>query len=207
MEQTGIDIKRLNNEYKGALPGEIIEEALKLAQRPILTTNFGPYSASLIHAVLKEKKDIQVVWCDTGYNTSYTYKFANDLISLLNINIDIFVPKYTTAFLNSTIGIPAIDEENHAVFAEKVKLEPFRRALEYYKPDVWFTNLRKGQTKYRDGLSIFNRDERGILKVCPFYYYSEEMLKEYLKKHNLPNEMKYFDPTKVKSNRECGIHL
>ncbi|HET8752834.1 MAG TPA: phosphoadenylylsulfate reductase, partial [Salinimicrobium sp.] len=24
--------------------------------------------------------------------------------------------------------------------------------------------------------------------------------------HGLPNEFKYFDPTKVLSNRECGLH-
>jgi len=28
----------------------------------------------------------------------------------------------------------------------------------------------------------------------------------YLKENKIPNEFKYFDPTKVLENRECGIH-
>ena len=28
----------------------------------------------------------------------------------------------------------------------------------------------------------------------------------YLEENNLPNEFKYFDPTKALENRECGLH-
>ena len=30
---------------------------------------------------------------------------------------------------------------------------------------------------------------------------------EYLKRHQLPNNFDYFDPTKVEDRRECGLHL
>ena len=36
--------------------------------------------------------------------------------------------------------------------------------------------------------------------------FSDEELDSYLEAHQLPNEFKYFDPTKVLSNRECGLH-
>jgi phosphoadenosine phosphosulfate reductase len=42
--------------------------------------------------------------------------------------------------------------------------------------------------------------------VSPFYHWSDEKLDAYLEKHELPNEFKYFDPTKVLENRECGLH-
>ncbi|MDG2357365.1 MAG: phosphoadenylylsulfate reductase, partial [Polaribacter sp.] len=29
----------------------------------------------------------------------------------------------------------------------------------------------------------------------------------YLEAKNLSNEFTYFDPTKVESNRECGLHI
>ena len=75
-----------------------------------------------------------------------------------------------------------------------------------HKPDVWFTNLRKGQTAHRDNLDILSLGADGVLKVSPFYYYSDEQLDTYLEGHKLPNEHKYFDPTKVLENRECGLH-
>ena len=46
----------------------------------------------------------------------------------------------------------------------------------------------------------------GILKISPFYYWSDEELDDYLKKNNLPKNPDYFDPVKALQSRECGIH-
>ncbi len=45
-----------------------------------------------------------------------------------------------------------------------------------------------------------------MLKVSPFYHWSNSDLDTYLFERQLPNEFVYFDPTKVESNRECGLH-
>jgi phosphoadenosine phosphosulfate reductase len=75
------------------------------------------------------------------------------------------------------------------------------------QPDVWFTNLRKGQTAFRDGLDIVSKSKDGILKVSPFYHWSDQDLDVYLTQQDLPNEFTYYDPTKVEDNRECGLHI
>jgi phosphoadenosine phosphosulfate reductase len=94
----------------------------------------------------------------------------------------------------------------HQIFTEQVKLEPFNRAMAEHKPDVWFTNLRKGQTAFRDNIGIVSISKDGVLKVSPFYHWSDEQLDNYLRLYQLPNEFTYFDPTKVLENRECGLH-
>jgi phosphoadenosine phosphosulfate reductase len=127
-------------------------------------------------------------------------------MELLQLNIEIYTPQYTTAFLNITIGRPDIENPKHAAFSEKVKLEPFMRALNAHRPDVWFTNIRKGQTTHRDTLDILSFTEEGILKVSPFFYFSDDALREYLANNKLPAEYNYFDPVKALENRECGIH-
>jgi phosphoadenosine phosphosulfate reductase len=104
------------------------------------------------------------------------------------------------------LGIPGIEDPNHAIFTEQVKLEPFKRAMSEHKPDVWFTNLRKGQTALRDTLDILSQSKDGVLKVSPFYHWNDAQLDAYLGHLGLPNEHKYFDPTKVLDNRECGLH-
>ncbi len=200
------DIAKLNVQFKGIPPEEIISWAIAHAKKAVVTTNFRPYEVAILNAVSQVKQDIPVVWCDTGYNTPNTYKHAEELITRLNLNIDLYVPKQTTAHRDAVMGIPQIDDERHALFTEQVKLEPFKRAMAAHKPDVWFTNLRKGQTAHRNSLDILSLSKDGVLKVSPFYHWDDTHLDAYLKQYNLPNEHKYFDPTKVLENRECGLH-
>lgn len=199
-------LNELNDRYKSATPAEIIQKALELSEEAVVTTNFRPYEAAILHAVNSVKANIPVVWCDTGYNTPQTYRHAEKVIADLSLNIFLYVPKQTSAHRDVVMGIPSIDAPEHALFTEQVKLEPFRRAMEEHKPKVWFTNLRQGQTAFRDSIGIFSVSKDGVLKVSPFYYWSDADLDAYLLEHNLPNEFKYFDPTKALENRECGLH-
>ncbi len=202
-----MNLEAVNAELKNKSPKEIIVWALLQANKAVVTTNFRPYEGAILHAVVSVKNSIDVIWCDTGYNTPQTYKHAEELIEKLQLNIQLYVPKQTVAHRNITLGLPTVDDPKHAVFTEQVKLEPFKRAMEEHKPDVWFTNLRKGQTAFRDSIDIVSRSKDGVLKVSPFYHWSDEKLDAYLEEHQLPNEFKYFDPTKVESNRECGLHI
>ncbi|OIQ39653.1 MAG: phosphoadenylylsulfate reductase [Bacteroidetes bacterium MedPE-SWsnd-G1] len=200
------EVERLNKSLRGKSPEEIISWALEVAQNPVVTTNFRPYEVAILNAVTSVNSDVKVIWCDTGYNTPNTYNHANELIEKLELNVHLYVPKQTTSHRDATLGIPQIEDPNHKLFTEQVKLEPFRRAMTEHQPDVWFTNLRKGQTAFRDSIDILSLSADGVLKVSPFYNWSDTELDLYLEERKLPNEFKYFDPTKVLENRECGLH-
>lgn len=201
-----IDINKINSELRTKSPLDIVQWAISIADNPLITTNFRPYEVAILHAVTSIKNDIKVIWCDTGYNTPYTYRHAEELKESLELNVKLYVPKQTKSHRDTVLGIPDIDNPKHKLFTEQVKLEPFTRAMDEQKPDVWFTNLRKGQTAFRDSIDIVSQGSNGIIKVSPFYHWSDEELDNYLTKNNLPNEFKYFDPTKVLNNRECGLH-
>ena len=202
-----IDLKGVNERLKNKTPNEIVKWALETALKPVITTNFRPYEGAILHLVTSLNSAIDVIWCDTGYNTPQTYKHAEELIQRLQLNLKLYVPKQTVAFRNVILGLPTIDDANHGLFTEQVKLEPFKRAMQEHKPDVWFTNLRKGQTTFRDSIDVVSLSKDGIIKVSPFYNYSDEELDAYLEKFGIPNELAYFDPTKVENNRECGLHI
>lgn len=201
------NIDLFNQALRYESPIEIISFALDQSERPIVSTSFGTYSATILHAATQVKKDIQVIWCDTGYNTEATYKHAQELMSRLDLTVDIFTPGYTKGFLDVTLGLPETNDPNHVWFSQQVKLEPFERALKKYKPDIWLTNLRKGQNSYRDQLDVLSFTEEGILKVCPFYHWNNDQILQYLNGYRLPILNDYFDPVKADSTRECGIHL
>lgn len=200
------NINQLNSTLQKAKPSEIIQRAFELNKEAVVTTNFRPYEAAILHAVASVEHEIPVVWCDTGYNTPQTYRHAEKVIKSLNLNVFLYVPKQTSAHRDVVMGIPSIEAPEHALFTEQVKLEPFKRAMNEHKPKVWFTNLRQGQTAFRDSIGIFSLSKDGVLKVSPFYYWSDADLDAYLAENNLPNEFKYFDPTKALENRECGLH-
>ena len=207
MNAKAMNLKVINEELQNKSPEQIIIWALVNGGKPVVTTNFRPYESAILYTVSSVKKNIEVIWCDTGYNTPQTYKHAEELIDKLKLNIQLYVPKQTVAYRNVTLGLPTVDDSKHNEFTEQVKLEPFKRAMAKHKPDIWFTNLRKGQTAFRDSIGVVSLSKEGILKVSPFYNWSDEELDAYLEKHSLPNEFKYFDPTKVESNRECGLHI
>ena len=202
-----LNLEQINKELENKSPVEIIAWAISYAKKTVITTNFRPYEVAILNAVTEVKKDIKVIWCDTGYNTVQTYKHAEEIIKKLNLNIHLYVPKQTAAHRNVVLGVPSIEDPRHAIFTEQVKLEPFTRAMKEHQPDVWFTNLRKGQTAFRNSIDIVSKSKDGTLKVSPFYHWSDKELDAYLEDKNLPNEFTYFDPTKVESNRECGLHI
>lgn len=202
-----LDLDKINKDLQDKSPAEIITWAVSIAEKPVITTNFRPYEVAILNAVTEVKSNIKVIWCDTGYNTVQTYKHAEEIIEKLNLNIQLYTPKQTTAHRNVVLGVPSIDDKKHALFTQQVKLEPFTRAMKEHQPDVWFTNLRKGQTAFRDSINIVSVSKDGIVKVSPFYNWSDDELDTYLVEKNLSNEFIYFDPTKVESNRECGLHI
>ena len=116
-----IDLKGVNEYLKVKTPEEVISWALSIADRPIVTTNFRPYAAVILHAVASVKEDVNVIWCDTGYNTRNTYLHAEDLVNQLSLNVSVYVPKQTSSYRDAVLGIPEVGTKEHDVFTDQVK--------------------------------------------------------------------------------------
>ncbi len=65
--------------------------------RAIVSTNYRPYEAVILHLVTQVQPDIPVLWVDHGYNRPATYKHAEQLKSQLKLNIKAYIPKLTAA--------------------------------------------------------------------------------------------------------------
>jgi phosphoadenosine phosphosulfate reductase len=205
-----LDLDRINAELREQSPQEIIKWALALNKNTIVTTNFGPHEAAILHMVNEQAPEMPVICVDHGYNTEATYRFADTVIKKLNLKMYYYTP-LVTAKRREVIygGFPSIDDiEAHDEFTREVKLEPFNRAMSEFKPEVWLTAIRKEQTPFRNSLDIVTTDiSTGVIKVAPLFYATELDLEEYLVEHDLPIEDDYFDPTKVLKDRECGLHV
>jgi phosphoadenosine phosphosulfate reductase len=207
---TASEISKANAELRNKSPLEIVTWAVAQAKgRAIVSTNFRPYEAVVLHLATQAQADIPVLWVDHGYNRRATYQHAEELKKLLKLNLKPFLPKISVAHRDAIHGeIPSTDDEAALKeFSAVMKLEPFQRGMKELAPTVWITALRKVQNPNRAELDIVSEDKNfGALKVSPVFYWSDADMENYLKQHNLPNEWDYFDPAKADDKRECGLH-
>lgn len=202
-----LDLQRINAEF-GKDPQKLIEWALSLNKKSIVTTNFRPFEAVILHMLTQVQPDIPVVWMDNGYNTPTTYQYVDELTQRLNLNLVTYLPLRSRAHREAIEGsVPALDDPKHAAFTEEVKLEPFTRALRETQPEVWFTALRATDSAVRAQMEPVSINPDDLIKVAPLLHWHSKDLWEYLQKHNLPDNEDYFDPTKGEEHRECGLHL
>jgi phosphoadenosine phosphosulfate reductase len=204
------EIAKWNAELRHVSPLEITRWAVSQADgRAIVSTNFRPYEAVILHLAVQVHPRIPVLWVDHGYNRPATYRHAEELRRLLNLDIRSYLPRISAAHRDTIYGpIPSIeDEEGLKEFSALMKLEPFQRGMKELAPRVWITALRKVQNPNRAGLDIVSLDSNfGTLKVSPVFYLDDADIEQYLEKYNLPNEWDYFDPAKADEKRECGLH-
>lgn len=204
-----LDLNKINAELQNRSPEDIVRWALQRSDRVITTTSFSPNSAAMLHLVTQVKPDMPVVWIDSGYNVPDAYRVAEQLIEQLKLNIKVYTPEMTAERRNALMGgipHPAENPELHAEFTRQVKLEPFQRALDEFKPEIWLTGIRREETEFRKTLDVVSWDNRGLLRVAPLFHWSAADVQRYMEQYQLPSCKHYFDPTKVADNAECGLH-
>jgi phosphoadenosine phosphosulfate reductase len=205
-------IAKANAELREKSPLDIVKWAVAQARgRAVVSTNFRPYEAVILHLCTSVQPDVPVLWVDHGYNRPATYKHAEQLKALLHLNLNAYLPRVTAAHYDAVHGgMPEPTPENEErikAFSTVMKLEPFQRGMKELAPTVWITALRKVQNPNRAGLDIVSPDPNfGALKVSPVFHWTDAEMEAYLQKHELPNEWDYFDPAKADDKRECGLH-
>ena len=203
-------VERWNAELRDQSPAQIVAWAIREAQgRAVISTNFRPYEAVLLHLAVQVQPEIPVLWVDHGYNRPATYRHAEQLKKQLGLKIHAYLPKMTAAHYEAVKGSVPTPENEDALkeFSAIMKLEPFQRGMRELAPKVWITALRRVQNPNRAGLDIVSIDRNfNTLKVSPVFFWTDAEMEAYLTKHQLPNEWDYFDPAKADEKRECGLH-
>ena len=205
-------IDQLNAELADKTPQELTNWAVKHgAGKAIVTTNFRPYEAIILHMVAQADASTPALWVDHGTNLPETYRFAEKCREQLGTNLKPYLPLMTSAHWLALNGgqIPMPDEvERVESFSRIMKLEPFERGMRELAPAVWITALRKEQNPQRAAtLKPIMWDAKfNCLKVNPILDWTPVEMDAYLAEHNLPNERTYYDPAKGDEKHECGLH-
>jgi len=201
-----LNLDQINQQLRLKSPEQIVRWAMQLDQAIIASTSFSKGSAVMLNILQQAEATFPVVWVDSGYNTPETYRVAQRLIDGFTLDFHIFTPRVSVERRAALGGVPSPESEAFKRFVEEVKLEPFQRALQELKPNIWITGIRREETVHREMLDIVTWDENGLLKVAPIFDWTQERVDRYLQSLDLPSPRSYFDPTKLSEHAECGLH-
>ena len=130
-------IAKANAELRNKSPLEIVRWAISQSNgRAVVSTNFRPYEAVILHLCVQVQPDIPVLWVDHGYNRPATYRHAEQLTKLLKLNLKTYLPRISAAHRDALYGeVPSTDDEaGLKQFSALMKLEPFRRSRRTRRP-------------------------------------------------------------------------
>lgn len=167
-------------------PERIRWAAEKFGDGLVMSTSFGIQSAVMLHLVTREVPEIPVIFVDTGYLFPETYRFAEELSERLALNLKVVTPRWTAARQEAIYGkrweqdVAALEAYNR-----DNKVEPMNRALKELGARAWLSGLRRVQASTRSRLEVVEQQKRTV-KIHPIVDWSEKMIYEYLKKHDLP---------------------
>ncbi len=183
-----VDLAALNAELR-ALPATArVERAAELLPgAQILSSSFGAQAAVSLHLVNQALPGIPVVLIDTGYLFPETYRFVDELTARLRLNLKVYGPAQSPAWLESRHGklweqgAAGIERYNRVH-----KVEPMQRALAELGIGTWFAGLCRQQSGTRAAIEPVQRIGTGRYKVHPIFDWTDRDVYDYLKRHGLP---------------------
>jgi phosphoadenosine phosphosulfate reductase len=151
-----------------------------------LSSSFGAQAAVSLHLVTRAAPEIPVVLIDTGYLFPETYRFVDELVVRLRLNLKVYQPSVSSAWLEARHGrLWEQGLEGLERYNALRKGEPMRRALAELGVATWFAGLRRDQSRSRRRIRPLEfRD--GRWKVHPVFDWTDRQVFEYLRRHALP---------------------
>lgn len=175
----------LNSLYGADDPSTVLEAAIRwdFRGRIALVSSFGAESAALLHLVAAIDPSTPVLFVDTQMLFPETHAYRRELAARLGLT-DLRQVRPDARDLAAIEIDLALYETDPDRCCHLRKARPLERALEGV--DAWITGRKRGQSSTRRGLSLFEPDAAGRLKLNPLVDWSAEELRSYMRRHDLP---------------------
>ena len=156
-----------------------------------LTTSFGIQAAVLLHMVSElasaSGQPVQVIWVDTGYLPPETYRYAQQLSELLELNVHVAQASMGPARMEALHGRlwEAGTAEALGLYHRIRKVEPLDRALTDLGVTCWASGVRGTQTDHRSGMQPLD-PIRQRWSLRPLLSWTKRDVYYYMRDHALP---------------------
>lgn len=157
--------------------------------RIALASSFSMEDIVLAAMLADIRPDARVFALDTGRLNEETHEAAERVRERLGLRIEWHFPdREAVEELERTKGLYSFRQslENRHECCRIRKVEPLERALRGL--DAWITGRRRAHGVTRAALAVLEVDEAhgGILKINPLAEWSDEQVRAYIRKRNLP---------------------
>ena len=175
--------QRLDAELRDAHPATIVRAALDaFRERLALVSSFGAESAVLLHLAAQVKRDIPVLFLDTGMLFGQTLDYRRQLAVQLGLS---GVRDLRPTFEDLAVTDPAADlwKTDTDACCHIRKVLPLDAALAGF--DAWITGRKRFHGGARLRLPVVEESD-GKVKVNPLANWNKAELDAYAEQHDLP---------------------
>jgi len=182
-----VNIRAANQQLASLDARDRIAWALEhLPGQHVVSSSFGIQAALMLHLSNEVAPGIPVVFIDTGYHFAETYRFVDELVQRLSLNLKVYRPRRSAAWQEALHGRRwEQGRESLQAYNRDNKIEPMQRALDQLQAGTWFSGLRRSQSQTREGID-FVTVQWNRIKIHPVADWSDRDVHEYLHAHKLP---------------------
>ena len=191
-----LNLNEHNKKFQDMTPKEIILWGFKNFDNHFaITTSFGIQSSVILHMVKQcsLQKKIKIFWIDTGYLPSETYKYAENLINDLSLEIEVLQSELSPARMESLYG--KLWETSKSSDLDKYheirKVKPLEDALHKHQIYCWGSGVRSEQTDNRNKMKFVDLI-RNRLSLRPLLNWKNKDIFYYMKENQLPSHPLFF---------------
>ena len=158
----------------------------QLGDRLVASTSFGLQAAVMLHLIHQHAPKIPVVFIDTGFLFAETYQYAEELTSMLNLDLRVYQPTISAARMQALWGnLWEKGKDGAERYGLITKVEPMNRALRETGADVWLSGLRRSQSSSRVERPFVEQQKKTI-KAYPILDWADAQVDLYLHQNHLP---------------------
>lgn len=188
-----LDIDKLNEEFEGKTPQELLEWGLKEFHPKIALAWSGAEDVAVVDMLVKINPKARIFTLDTGRLNPETYDLIERVRERYGIDIEVMFPdaaEVEEMARREGVNLFYQGVEKRQLCCNIRKVQPLKRMLSTL--DAWITGLRRDQAVTRTVLKKVEIDEAfgGIIKLNPIAGWSHKDVWEYIHKNNVPyNEL------------------
>jgi len=177
-------IAQLSDEFETRTPQEILTWAIdEFWPQIAMSSSFQTQSMPLLHMATRIRRDLLVLFLDTGYHFWETLIFRESIASEWKLNVlDLYRDQRWDMFARQRTRSLPVEDPDLCCYLHKV--QPMQKALKDLR--AWISGIRRDQTATRAQAQILELQEDGLLKINPLLNWTKTDIISYIREHNLP---------------------
>ena len=153
------------------------------SKKMFITSSFQTHSIPLLHIISCANVPIDVLFIQTGFHFPETFRFKDEVATLLNLNVIDVLPEVSKVNQKDADGqFYFVSDPDYCCYLNKT--QPLEAYLKEY--DIWINGVRANQSEIRKRMQIEQHAPFNTLRFHPILDWNSKQIFDYRKAHHLP---------------------